>query len=83
MGKFWFLTLYLSLVQNLDCPSKMDYSDGYCDAENNNEKCQWDGGDCCDSVTTKKPQYCGNNCYCKNTTHSAYTNPADGNSACE
>ena len=21
--------------------------DGYCDKTNNNERCQWDGGDCC------------------------------------
>ena len=37
----------------------MDYSDGYCDAENNNEKCQFDGGDCClDNVNKTRCKYC-------------------------
>ena len=30
--------------------------DGYCDDENNNEKCQWDGDDCCNGGST---EYCG------------------------
>ena len=32
--------------------------DGYCDPENNNEGCDWDGGDCCGCNVDKK--YCSN-----------------------
>ena len=32
------------------------FGDNYCDDDNNNEECGWDGGDCCgDNVNT---QYC-------------------------
>ena len=33
--------------------------DSYCDDANNNEGCQWDGGDCCgDNVNTQWCQVC-------------------------
>ena len=32
--------------------------DGYCDPKNNNEGCDWDGGDCCGCNVDKK--YCSN-----------------------
>ena len=37
-----------------DCGSPQWFGDNYCDDENNNELCGWDGGDCCgkDVVTT-------------------------------
>ena len=37
-------------------------SDGYCDASNNNEDCDWDGGDCCESTCVDSTTYqCGDN----------------------
>ena len=30
-----------------DCGSPQWKGDSYCDDDNNNEKCDWDGGDCC------------------------------------
>ena len=39
-----------------DCGSPQWFGDNYCDDENNNEECGWDGGDCCgDNVNT---QFC-------------------------
>ena len=39
------------------CPGQPSYiGDGYCDDENNNEECQWDGDDCCNGGST---EYCG------------------------
>ena len=33
------------------CNGKPDWiDDGYCDDGNNNEECEWDGGDCCDNA---------------------------------
>merc|ERR1711874_931873 len=38
------------------CGSPQWFGDNYCDDDNNNEECGWDGGDCCgDNVNT---QYC-------------------------
>ena len=38
------------------CESPEWFGDNYCDDDNNNEECGWDGGDCCgDNVNT---QYC-------------------------
>ena len=38
------------------CGSPQWFGDNYCDDENNNEECGWDGGDCCgDDVNT---DYC-------------------------
>ena len=33
-------------------------SDGYCDAGNNNETCEWDGGDCCSSTCVPSTYDC-------------------------
>jgi len=33
--------------------------DGYCDDTNNNEECQWDGGDCCGSTCINNNYDCG------------------------
>ena len=38
--------------------------DGYCDDENNNPGCEWDGGDCCKENIKKT--YCKDcKCFCK------------------
>jgi hypothetical protein len=35
-------------------------SDGYCDSSNNNESCDWDGGDCCEATCVSTASYtCG------------------------
>ena len=40
----------------LDCRLPDYYGDGFCDDENNNLECNWDGGDCCgDNIDT---QFC-------------------------
>jgi len=33
-----------------DCGSPQWFGDNYCDDENNNEACGWDGGDCCGEI---------------------------------
>ncbi|KAK3088573.1 hypothetical protein FSP39_020751 [Pinctada imbricata] len=49
---------------------KIEYlSDGWCDAENNRQQCEWDGGDCCDStskdgVAMPFPETCKEECRC-------------------
>ena len=48
------------------CGSPQWQGDGYCDDENNNEACQWDGGDCCgENVNTI---YCSA-CECLDPNH--------------
>ena len=43
------------------CGSPQWFKDGYCDDDNNNAQCGWDGGDCCgNNVNT---QYC-TDCSC-------------------
>ena len=37
--------------------------DGYCDDGNNNENCQWDGGDCCYNFKKGWDKYC-DDCQC-------------------
>merc|ERR1719211_397131 len=38
------------------CGSPQWFADNYCDDDNNNEECGWDGGDCCGDVVNT--QYC-------------------------
>ena len=41
------------------CVSPDYYRDGICDDENNNQECNWDGGDCCgDNVNTDYCMHC-------------------------
>merc|ERR1712072_380311 len=43
------------------CGSPQWFGDNFCDDDNNNEECGWDGGDCCgDDIQT---DYC-NDCDC-------------------
>ena len=47
---------YFAVATTAYCDKSHWIGDGYCDDVNNNEECQWDGGDCCgDNVNT---QYC-------------------------
>ncbi|CAM9360231.1 unnamed protein product [Sphacelaria rigidula] len=40
--------------------SDQNVGDGYCDEENNNEPCLWDGGDCCECTCDAEATYkCG------------------------
>merc|ERR1712008_161009 len=38
--------------------------DKFCDNENNNAACQWDGGDCCNNSYHFWDWYCNPNCQC-------------------
>ena len=38
-----------SLVFIEGCPLPLSFGDGYCNDENNNEACFFDGGDCCNT----------------------------------
>lgn len=45
-------------------------SDGWCDPDNNNKHCRWDGGDCCPSTSKNRivrpmPSSCKAACDCK------------------
>jgi len=42
------------------CGKVADYSDGYCDDNNNNIHCDWDGGDCCLSTCETGRFRCAN-----------------------
>ena len=45
-------TSNMTTSQNISTDSCLDpewINDGFCDDENNNEACEWDGGDCCGS----------------------------------
>merc|ERR1719263_793008 len=50
---------------NGGCAKEIQKGDGFCDDENNNCGCQYDGGDCCPSKTRKKVDetYC-KKCHC-------------------
>jgi len=37
--------------------------DGYCDSQNNNEACSYDGGDCCEETCVDSTYACGSNGY--------------------
>eukprot|EP00903_Cladosiphon_okamuranus_P013864 g12899.t1 len=40
--------------------NELRVGDGYCDNENNNETCLWDGGDCCECTCDTDTTYpCG------------------------
>ena len=43
------------------------YKDKWCDDENNNADCNWDGGDCCASTNDNSIlyQYCSDEATCK------------------
>jgi hypothetical protein len=47
-------------------PLQYFIGDGYCDANNNQNRCQWDGGDCCLSTSSSGfVTSCGPACTCK------------------
>ena len=47
----------MSCCTSLVCNGTPSYQgDDYCDDENNNEGCQWDGGDCCGDIVNT--QFC-------------------------
>ena len=54
---------------NAGCKSPNEVGDGFCDDYNNNHKCEYDGGDCCDNDANHK--YC-TNCQCLDPNHIGY-----------
>lgn len=57
-----------SIGGNTSCTGdSSDVGNGYCDPENNNEACGWDGGDCCECTCkgNGKEGECGNEFFCK------------------
>ena len=61
-------------LSKIKCTPKCEPADmhnGFCDGHNNNEECQYDGGDCCDPSTTKMESFCGD-CECKDITSPDY-----------
>ena len=40
------------------CGSPKWFQDGWCDDENNNAGCKWDGGDCCNNTNPEWKEYC-------------------------
>ena len=59
------------------CGSKGYDNDGFCDANNNNAGCNWDGGDCC-GLNKGRYQYCkkdAKRCKCQDCTHVPKTTP--------
>ena len=60
------------MLLNIVCENQMYVGDGYCDDENNNLKCNYDGGDCClDQVLTDYCTIC--TCYENVTTRAPTT----------
>ena len=55
----------LTLTVNTGCESGYSHfiGDGYCDDENNNVGCQFDGGDCCENDYYGWDDYC-DDCHC-------------------
>ena len=54
---------------NSECEFSNEKGDGYCDDYNNNQKCEFDGGDCCGSNVNR--EFCIS-CQCKDPNHSEY-----------
>merc|ERR1712077_81568 len=49
----------VTIVTSKEAPCIESYiGDGYCDDDNNNEACQYDGGDCCDNSAPNWNAYC-------------------------
>ena len=55
----------LTLTVNTGCESGYPHfiGDGYCEDENNNVGCQFDGGDCCENDYYGWDDYC-DDCHC-------------------
>ncbi|KAL4219279.1 hypothetical protein ACF0H5_021860 [Mactra antiquata] len=60
-------------ISSLECVQQCaenSIEDGFCDAKNNRDVCDWDGGDCCPSTVQwgkvlPIPEDCGDECSCK------------------
>ena len=58
-GHFLKQYIFCISVTAKDAPCVTSYiGDGYCDDDNNNDACQFDGGDCCDQTTIMWNSYC-------------------------
>ena len=67
---------------NTTCDSLTGWRDGFCDDENNNCGCDWDGGDCCRAHSNKK--FCSD-CLClePKDCHKWLCNPTDVTIVCD
>jgi hypothetical protein len=53
-----------ALAAGLVCKAADYYSDGFCDAANNDAGCKYDGGDCCESTCGTPADYTGGDDTC-------------------
>merc|ERR1712079_667493 len=61
--KTWLVTIFffgVTLMVRAKEPNCIEsyIGDGYCDDDNNNDACQFDGGDCCNQSTIQWNMYC-------------------------
>ena len=74
------LQFFISLYSDTDCHQTNLISNGFCNDETNNEKCYYDGGDCCGSCINTN--FC-TNCSCiSNTTDNKVSNVLVGDGFC-
>eukprot|EP01084_Bolivina_argentea_P304895 526655_1 len=60
------------------CGGTQSYiGDGYCDSDNNNAGCNWDGGDCCSSTCVSAYHTCGPNFNCLGIATTSTTTTSD------
>ncbi len=63
------------MVSMVDCLRPELVGDGMCHPENNNDNCQYDGGDCCLGEMQKCSLECrAGNCFC----HNDFNNHCEG-----
>merc|ERR1711935_629291 len=75
----WIVTIFclgVTCIVNAKEPNcvKNYIGDGYCDDDNNNDACQFGGGDCCDQSSIKWNMYCYE-CACLTTIAPTTTTP--------
>ncbi|CAM9657642.1 unnamed protein product, partial [Choristocarpus tenellus] len=65
-ASIWVIMLYLTFLRSVgaECKGQPDrIGTGYCTPENNNEGCDYDGGDCCECTCVSYNSPCGSNGY--------------------
>jgi len=62
------IVVSIRVEANVGCEHSDWLSDGSCDVVNNNQECQWDGGDCCEDTAPSNvvdTDYCPGDCSCR------------------